>query len=53
MKKLPTPSASEVEKYLTKWYLLENYVLQENSLDKLFFHTYPYNNDCCLSLKTA
>lgn len=45
MKKLPTPSASEVEKYLTKWYLLENYVLQENSLDKLFFHTYPYNND--------
>lgn len=45
MIKLPTPSVSEVEKYLTKWNLLENYVLQENSLDKLFFNTYPYNND--------
>ena len=45
MIKLPTPSVSEVEKYLTKWNLLENYVLQENSLDKLFFNIYPYNND--------
>lgn len=41
---LPTPSKNEVEKYLKKWDSLENYVLQESSLNKLFFYTYP-NND--------
>lgn len=41
---LPIPSESEVEKYLNKWDSLENYVLQENALDKLFFKVYP-NND--------
>ena len=42
---LPHPTKQEVEKYLNKWNTLENYVLQENSLDKLFFKTYPNNND--------
>lgn len=39
------PSQSEVEKYLSRWDSLENYVLQENALDKLFFNTYPENDD--------
>ena len=38
MVNIPTPTKNEVEKYLKKWNLLENYVLQENSLDKLFFY---------------
>lgn len=42
---IPTPSKNEVEKYLKIWDSLENYVLQESSLDKLFFTTYPKNND--------
>ena len=47
MKKVvvPKPCNSEVEKYLKKWDTLENYRLQEDSLDKLFFNTYPNNND--------
>ena len=42
---LPTPCKTEVEKYLLLWDSLENYVLQENSIDKLFFYTYPNNTD--------
>ncbi len=42
---IPTPNKKEVEKYLYKWDSLENYVLQENSLDKLFFKLCPNNND--------
>ena len=38
---IPRPSVGEVEKYLEK--TLENYVLQENSLDKLFFNLIPEN----------
>ena len=34
MVNIPTPCKSEVKKYLDKWDSLENYVLQENSLDK-------------------
>ena len=45
MKNLPTPTPQEIEKYLIKWNNLESYVLQENSLDKLFFYTYPNNTD--------
>ena len=45
MVNIPTPTKNEVEKYLKKWNSLENYVLQENSLDKLFFYTYPKNED--------
>lgn len=40
---IPTPSVVEVEKYLNKWDSLENYVLQENSLNKLFFDLIPNN----------
>ena len=43
------PCEEEVEKYLLAWEQLENYKMQEKALDKLFFHTYPYNNsieDC-------
>ena len=43
--KIPTPNKEEVQKYLDKWDSLENYVLQENALNKLFFSTYPNNND--------
>ena len=39
------PSKKEVEKYLKLWDSLENYVLQENSLNKLFYKTYPKNTD--------
>ena len=33
------------KKYLQKWDSLDNYVLQESSLDKLFLKTYPNNTD--------
>lgn len=39
----PTPNI--VKEYLEKWKSLENYVLQESSLKKLFNKTYPKNND--------
>lgn len=45
MIEIPTPCKEEVNKYLNLWDSLENYVLQESSLNKLFFDTYPYNND--------
>ena len=45
MMNIPKPSIVEVEKYLQRWNSLENYVLQENSLDQLFFETYPNNKD--------
>lgn len=45
MIEIPNPCKSEVEKYLNKWDSLENYVLQENALDKLFFKVYPKNKD--------
>ncbi len=45
MKNIPRPTKKEVEKYLKKWDSLENYVLQEKSLNKLFFKTYPNNKD--------
>lgn len=47
MKKVnvPTPCKEEVQKYLDLWDLLENYVLQERSLYKLFHKTYPKNKD--------
>ena len=37
MVNIPKPSVKEVEKYLEQWKHLDNYVNQENSLDKLFF----------------
>ena len=39
------PNKAEVEKYLDKWDSLENYVLQENALNKLFMEVYPNNTD--------
>lgn len=45
MIEVPNPSKNEVEKYLKRWDSLENYVLQESALDKLFFKTYPENKD--------
>jgi hypothetical protein len=42
---IPTPSSTEMKFYLKQWDGLENYVLQENSLRKLFTATYP-RNDC-------
>jgi len=43
--KIPSPSIEQVEKYLRLWDSLENYVLQESSLKKLFTETYPKNVD--------
>lgn len=43
MDDIPKPSVEEVEKYLKQWDALENYVNQENSLDKLFFDLIPKN----------
>ncbi len=34
----------EIKNYLEKWDTLDNYVLQESSLSKLFTQTYPLNN---------
>ena len=45
MNSIPKHCQKEVEKYLNKWDSLENYVLQESSLDKLVFKTYPKNDD--------
>lgn len=42
---VPTPCVDEVAKYLDRWNFLENYHLQEDALEKLFFITYPNNND--------
>lgn len=39
------PSSEQVEYYLQRWDEQENYKLQENALDKLFFETYPTNTD--------
>ena len=39
------PCEEEVERYLLAWEQLENYKMQENALDKLFFHTYPHNRN--------
>lgn len=42
---VPRPTPSEIESYLKLWDSLENYALQESSLNKLFFKTYPLNTD--------
>lgn len=39
------PSPKEVENYLKLWNSLENYTLQESSLNKLFSKTYPLNSN--------
>ena len=43
--KIIKPSENEIDKYLKKWDSLENYVLPECSLKKLFSVTYPLNID--------
>ena len=42
---LPKPTKDEVQKYLAYWDSLENYKLQEDALDKLFFNVCPKNTD--------
>ena len=42
---LPDPSIEQVEYYLSQWDSLENYHLQEDALDKLFFELCPENTD--------
>lgn len=42
---IPKPCKKEVKKYLNKWDSLENYVLQEESLNKLFYGEFKSNND--------
>lgn len=42
---VPNPSILEVKKYLKSWDKLENYKLQEDALDKLFFELIPNNKD--------
>ncbi len=39
------PSPEQVTMYLERWDSLDNYVLQESSLRKLFTKTYPHNVD--------
>ena len=43
--KVPTPCISEIERYLKQWDELENYHLQEDALNRLFFELCPTNND--------
>ncbi len=38
---VPKPSSEQVEFYLRVWDELENYHLQEDALDKLFFQLCP------------
>ena len=42
---IPVPAEETVISYLRKWDTLENYVLQESSLQKLFTKTYPKNDN--------
>ncbi len=42
---VPNPSSERVEQYLSAWDELENYHLQEDALDKLFFTLCPENTD--------
>ncbi|MEA5096246.1 MAG: hypothetical protein VB128_14935 [Sedimentibacter saalensis] len=42
---VPCPSIEQVEFYLEKWDGLENYHLQEDALNKLFFELCPMNTD--------
>lgn len=42
---VPNPSSEQVEYYLRAWDELENYHLQEDALDKLFFTLCPGNTD--------
>ncbi len=42
-KKIPKPSIAQVKKYISKWEKLENYVAQENALNKLFHEKIPQN----------
>jgi len=42
---VPNPSIEQVDIYLTKWDGLENYHLQEDALNKLFFELCPKNTD--------
>lgn len=44
-KYVPRPSASGVDAYLEKWQHLENYQLQEEALNKLFYTLAPNNTD--------
>ena len=43
--KIKRPTSNEIQDSLLEWDNLENYVLQESSLKKLFTVTYPRNND--------
>ena len=45
MTEIPKPSKEEVDKYIEKWKTLENYVNQENSLNKLFLDLLPENKE--------
>jgi len=42
---IPRPSKEEVKKYLLKWKTLDDYSLQEDALDKLFFELCPNNEN--------
>lgn len=42
---VPEPSNEQVDYYLEKWKELENYRLQEDALNKLFFELCPQNRD--------
>lgn len=51
---VPTPSNAQIEKYLELWDTLDNYRLQEDALDKLFFELSPQNTDIAdILLKAA
>ena len=42
---VPNPTSEQVDMYLRAWEELENYHLQEDALDKLFFDLCPKNKD--------
>ncbi|RAX54641.1 hypothetical protein CCY99_02440 [Helicobacter sp. 16-1353] len=44
-KNISTPSKDKVEYYLKEWLKKANYVAQENALNKLFWDTFPKNDN--------
>lgn len=51
---IPSPTPSIVKNYLNKWDGLENYVLQEKSIELLFREAYPENKKIeCILIKVC
>lgn len=51
---LPAPTVEQAQSYLATWWELENYRLQEQALDRIFFKLCPHNTEISdILLKTS